>query len=97
MYGLTDNELNQLKAVFSAHKGVEKAILYGSRARGTNRPYSDIDISLVGSDLSLSDLAILDDQLEDLYLPYKIDLNAYHRITNPALLHNIATEGINIL
>ena len=37
MYGLTDNELNQLKAVLSAHKGVEKAILYGSRARGTNR------------------------------------------------------------
>lgn len=97
MYGLTDNELNQLKAVLSAHKGVEKAILYGSRARGTNRPYSDVDISLIGSNLSLSDLAVIDDQLDDLYLPYQIDLNAYHRITNPALLHNIATEGINIL
>ncbi len=97
MFGLTDTELYQLKSVLLTYKGVKKAILYGSRARGTYRPYSDVDIALVGPSLSLPDLAILDMQIDDLYLPYTVDLNALHRIKNPALLRNIAQEGVAIL
>lgn len=97
MFGLTDTELSQLKSVLLTYKGVEKAILYGSRARGTNQPYSDIDIALVGASLSLPDLAKLDAQIDDLYLPYMVDINAIHRIKNPALLRNIAREGVEII
>ncbi len=96
MFGLTDIEFSKLRALLLAHKGVEKVILYGSRARGTNKPYSDIDIALVGPSLSLPDLATLDMQIDDLYLPYRVDLNAIHRIKNPALLRNIAIEGVEI-
>lgn len=93
MYGLTDMELNRLLAVLYANKRVEQVILYGSRARGTHHKYSDIDIALVGPSLGIQDLATLDMQMEDLYMPYKVDLCAYHRITNPALLQSIDTEG----
>ena len=47
LYGLEDNELSMLKSGISSVKGVEKAIVYGSRAKGCNKPFSDIDISLV--------------------------------------------------
>ena len=51
LYGLEDNELSMLKSAITSVKGVEKAILYGSRAKGCNKPFSDIDISLVGKGL----------------------------------------------
>lgn len=34
---------------FARHRGIRRVILYGSRARGTNGPKSDIDIAAVGS------------------------------------------------
>ena len=35
---------------FAKDKGVRKVILFGSRARGTNRERSDIDIAVSGGD-----------------------------------------------
>jgi len=43
-YGLKQQEVESIKQIFSAFPEVEKAILYGSRAKGTYRPNSDIDI-----------------------------------------------------
>ncbi len=43
-YGLTDIELQKLNGVFAANGRIEKAILYGSRAKGNFKPFSDIDI-----------------------------------------------------
>ena len=58
--------------------GIEKVILFGSRARGNNRPDSDIDLALLGGDCSFiksdfndealsnveCDVTCLDDELE---------------------------------
>lgn len=53
---------------------VEEVCLYGSRARGTNRPNSDIDLCVTSGTLDLIDLARLGEALADLGLPWKIDL-----------------------
>ncbi|GAX88760.1 nucleotidyltransferase family protein [Effusibacillus lacus] len=37
---------NQLHTIFSASPAVQKAILFGSRARGDCNPRSDIDLSI---------------------------------------------------
>ena len=48
--------------------------LFGSRARGDNTPFSDIDLGFV-SDRDISNrLAILRDILENSCLPYKVDI-----------------------
>jgi len=46
MYGLSDRTLNTLGALFRKYPGIEGVTLYGSRAKGTYRNGSDIDITL---------------------------------------------------
>lgn len=83
--GLSDHVLERLRGVFATCSAVEDAVLYGSRAMGTARAGSDIDLTLKGRDLTHRDLLELANRLDDLLLPYKIDLSLYDRIDNPAL------------
>lgn len=52
-----------------------KIYLFGSRARGTHRPTSDIDIALdAGRELSFLEIARARNVLDTLYVPEKIDV-----------------------
>nr|VFJ91592.1 MAG: Nucleotidyltransferase domain-containing protein [Candidatus Kentron sp. LFY]VFJ97254.1 MAG: Nucleotidyltransferase domain-containing protein [Candidatus Kentron sp. LFY] len=46
--GLTDREIRMIRAVFRRVPKVREAILFGSRAKLTHRPESDVDLALVG-------------------------------------------------
>ena len=48
---LPDRVLNEIQT-FAAEHGVQKVILFGSRASGTNTQRSDIDIAVTGGDFS---------------------------------------------
>ncbi len=91
MFGLSDRDISSLRSVFSDWPDV-KFIVYGSRARGDYHSSSDIDIALDGN-VSISDVALLEERLDDLLLPYRIDLVRYNMLQNPALKQNIQTEG----
>jgi len=52
-YGLSDKTIKQIEAVLSNFSEVEKAVLYGSRAKGNFKQGSDIDLTLYGKGLSL--------------------------------------------
>lgn len=93
-YGLKDKTLQQLQAVLRRHPEVEEAILYGSRAKGNYRPGSDIDLTLKGTELTLQRLNAIERELDDLLLPYEIDLSNYHSIENPELLDHIKRVGV---
>lgn len=93
MYGLTSIEMEQMRSVFASHKEVKQVWLYGSRARGNHQCYSDIDFMLVGKDIDLTCMAQIDEQLDDLFLPYRFDICAQHRLKNSALLASINREG----
>lgn len=45
---MTDKELDLLCSLFARQKEIEQVILYGSRAKGTHKPFSDVDITLLG-------------------------------------------------
>lgn len=92
-FGLSGATLGRVKRVFAAHPGIEKAVLYGSRAKGTHGPGSDIDLVLCGEGLTVGDLLTIDLALDELLLPYKIDLALYHKIDSRDLLDHIARVG----
>lgn len=91
--GLTQAEIKWIKDVIASHPEVEKAILYGSRAKGNYKPASDIDIALVGEKLNLTIQQQIETDLDDLMLPFKIDVSIYHHISNPDLLEHIRRVG----
>lgn len=95
-YGLTDIELQKLTAALSSASGVKRAVLYGSRAKGTNRPFSDIDITLTGDNLSRHDLNAVSRALNDLLLPYQIDLSLFESLKNKDLIDHINRYGVEI-
>ena len=92
-FGLKDKEISALRSVLASVPEVEIAIIYGSRARGTNRVSSDIDMTLKGHDLTYLQLALLDAKIDDLYLPYFVDLSLFSMIKDVDLIASIEREG----
>lgn len=97
MFGLTDKEIQGLRQIFTSVPEVKEVILYGSRARGDYKPYSDVDITLIGDSLQINHLSQIEQAIDDLYMPYFVDLSLKKNLTNPALLHNIERDGARII
>lgn len=94
-FGLNDRTIEQIQAVFARYPQVEKAILYGSRAKGNYRKGSDIDLTLCGgSDLNMTVLYQIIDEIDDLLLPYIVDLSIYDHIEDPDVLDHIRRVGV---
>lgn len=93
MYGLKPHTIAAIQGVLSKHPEVESAVIYGSRATNTYRNGSDIDLTLNGEKLDLTLLQRIENELDDLFLPYKIDLSLHRQISNPELLNHIARVG----
>lgn len=91
--GLPASAITAIQQVLASYPEVEAAILYGSRALGRHRTGSDIDLTLIGTGLTASTLAHIDADLDDLLLPWIIDLSNQAAITHPALLEHIARAG----
>jgi predicted nucleotidyltransferase len=94
MFGLSADTISKIQTVFKNFPEIEKAIIYGSRAKGNFRIGSDIDLTLLGEQLDLSILHKIENDLDDLLLPYKIDLSILIQIQNPELLNQINIYGI---
>ena len=95
-YGLKDIELEKIRLLFAKNERIESVILYGSRAKGTYKPFSDVDITLVGSELTRSDLNHLLLSIDDLLLPYQFDISIFHNLKNPDLIDHIQRVGFTI-
>jgi predicted nucleotidyltransferase len=93
-YGLKEKTIEQIQVVFSKYPNVEKAVLYGSRAKGDYKNGSDIDLTLHGKDLTLKLQHKIANELDDLLLPYKIDLSILDQISTPEFIDHILRVGI---
>ena len=91
--GLTKENTVKMQSIFKPHEKVKKVILYGSRAMRAFKPASDIDLTLIGKQINLTQLNEIENQLDDLYLPYKIDLSIFDQIENPDFLNYIKRVG----
>ncbi|MDF3820826.1 nucleotidyltransferase domain-containing protein [Leptospira sp. 96542] len=79
---------------FFKYPEIEKVVLYGSRAKGNFKPGSDIDLTMLGDTFTTQLQMDVYDILDDLYLPYKIDLSIFSKIKNPNLIEHIEHVGI---
>jgi len=90
--GFKAGDLAQITALLRRYPSVQRAVLFGSRARGNYKQGSDVDIALFMG--STDDTAAIWGELNDeLLLPYKFDVLNYRRIQNPDLIDNINGIG----
>ena len=93
--GLPLSTVQKIRALLSHYPQVEKAILYGSRAKGNYKNGSDIDLTLQGNaDLSLNTLYKILDEIDDLLLPYTVDLSIFKDIGDPDVIEHIQRVGV---
>jgi uncharacterized protein len=94
-YGLPQSTVQKICAVLNRYPQVEKAILYGSRAKGNYKNGSDIDLTLRGSvDLTLNVIYKILIDLDELLLPYTIDLSIFTDIRDLDVIEHIQRVGI---
>ncbi len=93
-HGLSAATVERIVTVLAHYPEIERALLYGSRAKGSQRTGSDIDLTLFGSRLNHALLLRLDNELDDLLLPYKFDLSLFADLTHPELIDHIHRVGV---
>ncbi|MDR3012287.1 MAG: nucleotidyltransferase domain-containing protein [Chitinispirillales bacterium] len=92
MFGLPDKTIDMINGVFSQYSGIEKVIIYGSRARGDYRNGSDIDLTIYG-DISFNDKMHISGLIYELPIPYMCDLSIFKDIKNENLTEHIERVG----
>jgi predicted nucleotidyltransferase len=93
-HGIPQRSLDTLYGIFSKYGALKKVILYGSRAMGTYKNGSDIDITLdAGDGFTDLDLSRVCGDLDESDLPYFVDCSILSQIGNPELLEHIARVG----
>jgi len=95
-YGLKSETIERLNNVFWKHKQVDEVILYGSRAKGSYAEGSDIDLTLKGDNLDPEIVQKISLEIEDLLLPWMVDLSIFNSIDNNELTEHIKRVGITI-
>jgi len=94
-FGLQETTIEKIRATLARHPEVEKALLYGSRAKGNYKNGSDIDLTLVGGpDLTMKVLYRIMDEIDDLLLPYTFDLSIFNHINEPDMVDHIRRAGV---
>lgn len=92
-FGLPQTTIRIIRDILAKVPAVDKAVIYGSRAKGNNRPGSDIDLTLFGRDLDLDMLGKIATDLDELPIPYQVDLSLFDRIDHVGLREHIERVG----
>ncbi len=92
-FGLKETYIKKINNVFTSFPEVEEVILYGSRAKGNYRKGADIDLTMIGKKIDFKLFNKISGQLDDLLLPYQIDLSLFRSIENQDLIEHINRVG----
>ena len=92
-HGLPDETIAKLCGIFSQYPAIHSLLLYGLRAKGNYQPGLAIDLSIQAPALGVADLLVIDNQIDDLLLPWTVDLSLLHHIDNPKLIDHIRRIG----
>jgi len=92
---LKPSELGMIRGVFRRHPEVKAVKLFGSRAKGTHAPCSDIDLALWG-DVDALRAETIAAELDELPLPYQYDVKPFHLIKLLPLREHIERVGITV-
>lgn len=93
-FGLRDTDITYMHDLFRQHPDIEQVWVYGSRAKGTNRPGSDVDLALIGPDVKRETVSHVHFVLEeDSPMPFFFDVLHWNALVNQNLKDEIERTG----
>jgi predicted nucleotidyltransferase len=90
-FGLSDEDIDSINDIFKNYL-IEKAVIFGSRAKGNYKDGSDIDIALFG-DVDFKNILEIKVEYDELFIPYKLDVVDYKKIKSKELKEHIDRVG----
>lgn len=93
-FGLSDRVIADLQSVFRKYANISEVIVFGSRAKGTYRDGSDIDLALVGDGITLNQRCAILADIEDMGILYGVDLVDYNKKKSTPLGEHIKRVGV---
>jgi predicted nucleotidyltransferase len=93
MFGLKNEQIDRICRCFEQFPDINKVIIFGSRAKGNYKPGSDVDLILVGDQVTDVTLFELETLLDDLLLPFIFDIKTQKRIENTPLSQYVSNES----
>ncbi len=95
--GLLKSDLTLISSAAKQLPEIDQVILFGSRAKGSYKPGSDVDLAIKGKKLAYESAIRLASLLnEETPMPYFFDVINYDAITEPQLLEHIDRVGVVI-
>lgn len=95
-FGLPEDVFIEIKKTLSRFPEIERAKIFGSRAMGNFKRYSDVDIAVFSRNGDRNLSQIVKDALEDLDVIYKFDVLHYEKIESADVRAHIDRVGIEI-
>lgn len=94
-FGLRESDLQDICFILEKFSQIEKTLIFGSRAKGNFKKWSDVDLSIIGKEITNELVAEINYFLnEETYLPYKFDVIHYEKVKNIDLKEHIDRMGI---
>lgn len=93
-FGLSEASCETIRQILVQHPQIEKAVIYGSRAKGNYKNGSDIDLTLMGDALNSKVLSEVAWELDESSIPHTVDLSLFGKIENPSLREHIERVGM---
>jgi len=96
-HGIYNRSYQIIYETLQKEPGIEKAVLFGSRAMGNAKKGSDIDIAIFGNNINQQLISKISTKLnQEDPIPYFIEIIDYKTISNPKLKQHIDEKGVTI-
>lgn len=92
-FGLSAGVREEFQQVFSRYPDIKEVLIFGSRAKGSFRDGSDIDLAVFAPGMPDSTFTRLWREVDGLPLVFKVDLLHWDRLANPDLKDKVLREG----
>ncbi len=93
IFGVKPSIIKAIHDIIFLNDKIEKTIIFGSRAKGNFKKGSDIDIAIIANELSFEELLEIKSKINELPIPYKVDIIDFNKLKNHNLIEHIKRVG----
>ena len=94
-FGLRESDLSEIRVILKQFPEIESARIFGSRAKGTHKLGSDVDLAVQGAGVSGDTVSRLHAELEELSdMPYFFDVVDFGSLKDGPFKEHICQFGV---